>query len=144
MKKVDYTYPVNIRFDCTKCGLCCGDTEHKKRHILLLEQEAQTIAKETTKPTQAFTTEKSNNQPFIYEMKKTTEGKCVFLKNNQCRIYAQRPLICRFYPFELKTENNQHIFRFTLECPSLNRGKIMDKKYFDVLFKLARQKLQQS
>ena len=138
-----YTYPTNTRFTCTKCALCCQDTPNKTRHILLLPQEAQTIAKETSQPTQAFTTKTQNNQPYIYEMQKSPQGKCVFLKNNQCTIYAQRPLICHFYPFELKTQNNQHIFDFTLECPAINQGKPTTKKHFDDLFKLAQQKLKQ-
>ena len=47
-EKVDFTYPVNIKFECNRCGLCCGDTKQKTRHILLLEAEAKKIAAHTS------------------------------------------------------------------------------------------------
>lgn len=81
-------------------------------------------------------------------MKKKPDGKCVFLKNNQCIIYAQRPLICRFYPFELKTaENGVHTFTVTVECPGVlsldttKGGNVLDECYFKRLLRLARGEL---
>ena len=44
---------------------------------------------------------------YSYEMKKNKKGKCFFLKENQCCIYEFRPIICRFYPFELKFDLDQ-------------------------------------
>jgi Fe-S-cluster containining protein len=75
-------------------------------------------------------------------MKKTAEnGKCVFLEKNRCTIYSLRPLICRFYPFELKiVANGKHKFLYTEECPSIGKGKTLNKNYFDELFQLARTK----
>jgi len=56
-----------------------------------------------------------------------------------------RPLICRFYPFELKFDKtrNIHIFDFTLECPEIkqNSSKNVSEKEFKKLFKLAKEKL---
>ena len=71
---------------------------------------------------------------------KKVEGDCRFLKDNKCTIYESRPLICRFYPFELKfdQEKNTHVFSFTLECPTINQGKILTKKDFEELFELAK------
>ncbi len=76
-------------------------------------------------------------------MKKTSEGKCVFLKENQCSIYPIRPLICMFYPFELKFDKDKevHVFDFTLECPGINQGKVLCQKDFKKLFELAHEKL---
>ena len=31
---MDFNYPDNIKFDCIYCGICCGDTSNKKRHIM--------------------------------------------------------------------------------------------------------------
>jgi Fe-S-cluster containining protein len=140
---LDFTYPKNLRFECSRCGLCCGDTPQKTRRILLLPKEAQEIAAATNQLPNSFVVTVEGNAPYMLEMKKT-EGKCVFLKNNQCTIYQQRPLICRFYPFELKTENNQHIFGVTLECPAIGQGQKRYKSYFDALFELAQEKLQES
>ena len=140
---MNFTYPANLRFDCNRCGLCCGDTEEKTRHTLLLEEEASKISAKTSKPIQDFSIEITDNLPYGFEMKKTGEGKCVFLKDNHCSIYSLRPLICRFYPFELKFEKAQglHIFDFTFECPGIKQGKVMDENYFKRLFELAQEKL---
>ena len=142
-EKVDFTYPVNIRFTCNRCGLCCGDTKQKTRHILLLKSEAKKIASHTSQSTSDFSGEIKGKLPYMYEMKKTSDGICIYLKDNKCGIYALRPLICRFYPFELKfNEDKGHYdFDFTLECPETNQGKVFQEKDFNELFKLAQERL---
>jgi Fe-S-cluster containining protein len=139
---VDFTYPINLRFHCSRCGLCCGDTKQKTRHILLLETEAKHITSKTSQPTADFSEKSNDKLPFIYEMKKTGSGRCVFLKENQCTIYSIRPLICMFYPFELKFDKNNelYIFDFTLECPEIGQGKEFSKKNFERLFELAKKR----
>jgi Fe-S-cluster containining protein len=136
---VNLEYPAQLRFRCTKCGICCGDTQEKTRHILLLETEAKQIAKATSQPITGFAKRIHDKAPYQYEMKKTLEkGKCRFLAKNRCTIYHLRPMICRFYPFELKTAaNGKHQFLYTSECPSIGKGKTLSKNYFKKLFQLA-------
>jgi len=75
-------------------------------------------------------------EPYIYKMKKTLDGKCVFLKDSSCSIYAKRPLVCRFYPFELKNMgNNRYTFICTEECPAIGKGPLLRRSYFERLFK---------
>jgi Fe-S-cluster containining protein len=138
-----FVYPQNLSFTCNGCGLCCGDTENKTRHILLLESEAEAISAQTGHPIEDFAEEISGTAPYVYQMKKPHEGKCFFLKNNRCDIYEIRPLICRFYPFELKfsQDSGRYVFSYTLECPTINKGKAMTKKDFDELFALANERL---
>ena len=140
---MDFTCPVKVLFDCNRCGLCCGDTKQKTRHILLLETEAKKIAAHTSLFIADFATEIEDKLPYVYEMKKTSEGKCVHLKSGECSIYPLRPLICMFYPFELKFVEDKGLynFDFTLECPGINQGKIFDEKDFKKLFKLAQVRL---
>lgn len=140
---MDFTYPENILFECNRCGLCCGDTKEKKRHILLLQTEADEISKKTSVSKQEFSSIVTDKTPYLYEMKKTEEGKCFFLKDNTCEIYSYRPLICRFYPFELKFSHDKdtHVFDFTLECPKINSGRSMHRKDFEEMFVLAKEKL---
>ena len=140
---MDFTCPINVRFECNRCGLCCGDTKQKSRHILLLETEAKKIASENSKLLNEFSTEINDKLPYRFEMKKTNEGKCVFLKENQCTIYSFRPLICIFYPFELKFDDFKilHVFSFTTECPTLGMGGSFGEKEFKRLFELAKERL---
>ena len=142
---MSFNYPTAVRFQCAKCGICCGDTKEKTRHILLLKTEAEQIATATSQPTSEFTVKIKDKAPYNYEMKKTENGKCIFLKNNCCTIYTTRPLICRFYPFELKiTHGGKHTFLYTPECPGINKGPMLSKNYFRKLFRLARAKSRQT
>ena len=141
--KLDFEHPVALRFHCIRCGMCCGDTEEKTRHILLLEAEAEQIAKKTLQPISRFSVKIKEKAPYNYEMRKRLQDrKCVFLKKNRCTIYSLRPLICRFYPFELKmvTERKCRFF-FTEECSGLNKGSKLRKNYFEKLLKLAYEKI---
>jgi Fe-S-cluster containining protein len=139
---MSFDYPHAVRFKCTKCGICCGNTQEKIRHILLLNRDAEQIAAATLQPISKFATKIEDKAPYGYEMKKTAEnGKCIFLEKNQCTIYSLRPLICRFYPFELEiTANQKHEFLYTDECPSIGKGKTLSKNYFEKLFHLAQAK----
>jgi len=120
-----------------RCGICCGDTPEKLRHPLLLDSEAERIAAFTGKPISEFASRVEGREPYTCDMKKT-EGKCVFLVGNECTIYSVRPLVCRFYPFELKAaENGQHAFHPTDECPGLGKGKRLGEEHFRRLFRLA-------
>lgn len=136
-----FEYPIRLRFHCTRCGICCGDTEEKTRHIILLRTEAEQIAKTTVQPISNFAVKINGKTPYIYEIKKRKNGKCIFLENNRCIVYSSRPLICRFYPFELKGTNSKKFkFLYTEECPGLKKGQLLNKNYFRKMFQLARVK----
>ncbi len=139
-------HPKNINFNCNKCGICCGDTDNKTRRILLLKPDADHIANHTNQQICTFARQTPEKNPYIYEMKKNPQdGKCIFLKNNQCTIYEQRPLICKFYPFELSTSKERHyIFKFTQECPGISKTQpqtgeegTLNEMYFKKLLQLA-------
>jgi Fe-S-cluster containining protein len=142
--KVPFTYPKNICFVCSCCGLCCGDTPNKKRQVLLLKTEAERIAAYTKRSVNSFAAETSENAPYLFVMRKNPDtGMCLFLEDNQCTVYDQRPLICRFYPFELTTdENGTFVFKETDECPVIcsKNGvetRELDEQFFRELLKLA-------
>lgn len=138
-------YPPDSRFKCLKCGICCGDTHNKIRHILLLEIEAEKISSATAKSIAKFAEKIEGKEPYTYEMSKILkEDKCVFLKQNQCTIYDLRPLICRFYPFELKTKSQRKpVFSSTSECPGIGKGPVLRGDYFRKLFQLARLRMKE-
>ncbi|MCL1970196.1 MAG: YkgJ family cysteine cluster protein [Candidatus Bathyarchaeota archaeon] len=140
---MSFTYPRNLKFECNKCTLCCGNTKEKTRHVIILENEADEIQKQTNININDFCFEITNQQPYRYEMKKQQDEKCFFLKDDTCSIYSFRPLICRFYPFELKFDEKQqtYIFTATTECPAVNHGKRLNQIYFKTLFWLAEEKM---
>lgn len=134
-----FIYPKNLAFSCILCGICCEDTEERKRRILLLDEEANWISYKIGKEISDFAIHYAGKSPYLYQILKKENGKCVFLSiKNQCRIYQDRPLICRFYPFELINRiNGGYEFLFTDECPGINQGEILEKKYFKNLFEIA-------
>ena len=137
---MSFNYPENLKFACLKCGLCCGDTRRKKRHILLLGSEAGKISAFVGRRISEFTRRVEGKAPYVFEMRKSQKtGKCFFLGENTCTIYSERPIICRFYPFELRAgEKSKSVFRLTRECPGLGKGDLLLEDYFQKLFKLAR------
>lgn len=144
-RKLKFDYPVAVHFHCVKCGICCGDTKEKTRHILLLKPEAEQISKTTLQPTTQFAVKIDGEEPYSYEMKKRTEdGKCVFLENDRCTIYSVRPLICRFFPFELNSRGGKYSFHFTEECQGIGKGGILSVEYFRKMFRLARARHRQA
>ena len=139
-RNAEFRYPKNTRFSCSRCMLCCGNTETKDRHILTLEKEAKMISKVTLKPVEIFACRIAGHEPYVYEMKKDKYGRCIFLGPNTCTIYALRPLVCRCYPFELKhEENGSPLFFPTSECPGLGVGEVLEESFFVDLFRLARE-----
>jgi len=139
---MNFDYPTAVHFRCIKCGICCGNTREKIRHVLLLRTEAEQIAAATLQSISEFAVKVEDRVPYSYEMRKTAEdGKCVFLENNHCTIYSLRPLICRFYPLQLKTGvNRKHEFLHTSECPGIGKGKLLRANDFERLFQLAQAK----
>jgi Fe-S-cluster containining protein len=141
-----FDYPPNLRFKCSKCGLCCGDTQQKKRHVLLLKSDAERIASNVKTQINEFAKETVDKAPYVFEMQKEPlDGKCIFLKEDQCTIYEIRPLICRFYPFELSTDKEGfYTFNVTVECPGIfgpstkGVGKRLDSSFFRTLLEMAR------
>jgi Fe-S-cluster containining protein len=135
---LEFDYPKKVRFKCEKCALCCGDTKDRVRRILLLGIEAKGISLKTHKSVNNFAEKIDGFDPYVSMMKKTENGKCIFLRDNLCTIYQTRPLICRFYPFELKeTKNSEHIFGYTNECPAVGKGPCVKKSDFERLFRMS-------
>ena len=130
-----FEYPKHVSFGCNRCSRCCGDTEYEVRHILLLKNDAERISKETLLDINNFSEEVTGSEPYIYEMRKMEKGKCFFLKNNLCTIYKIRPLICRFYPFQLRNiGNNNYSFSYTDRCSGIGKKPKLNETFFENLF----------
>lgn len=129
-----FEYPKNVRFTCERCAACCGNTRERVRMILLLKVEAERISRDTSKRIGEFAERIEGSEPYIYCMRKTDDGKCVFLKDKSCSIYQIRPLICRFYPFQLKyARNNRPVFTYTNECLGIGKGRELKRGFFEKL-----------
>lgn len=129
-----FEYPRHLRFRCLRCALCCGDTEVRERRILLLEAEARRISEATSMEIGEFAERVEGSEPFLYRMRKR-EGRCLFLRGNLCSIYEIRPIICRFYPFQLENlGGDRYRFSYTEECPGIGEGPELGREFFEELF----------
>jgi len=141
-KKENIVYPDNLRWTCVRCAVCCGDTENRTRHVLMLASEARAIAARTGMRIEEFAQRLDGSKPYEFEVRKN-HNKCVFLKGVSCSIYSERPLICRFYPFVLK-RSESGTFEFELperECQGIGRGRKLTQDYYMHLLQIAAEKL---
>ena len=110
--------------------------------MVMLKGEVERIAETISKPVGEFAGEISGQAPYVYEMKKTG-GTCLFLAGNDCTIYDVRPLVCRFYPFELKTaENGRLQFSYTQECSGIGAGRRLRRDFFAKLLQQANERME--
>lgn len=141
----DFNYPKNVRFQCARCTLCCGDTRTRTRHIVMTQTEAKTICETNNQHITDFARKIAGHAPYVHEMRKDRHGKCVFLNKDSCTIYSLRPLVCRFYPFELKSEaTGEYLFSYTDECQGIGKGRILTRKKFVDLMKEAQDRFHQN
>lgn len=76
------------------------------------------------------------SKPYVYAIKKTEDGRCLFLRDRLCTIYGMRPIVCRFYPFQLRNmRGNLYIFNYTGECPGTGKGPYLKKIFYEKMFR---------
>lgn len=135
-------FPPGIKWMCLRCAMCCSDTPDHERKIMMLEEEAVAISKATGLKIDKFTRQLKTSY-YSREMLKK-EGKCLFLKDNICEIYNNRPLICNFYPFGLNKLNSQFTFLLTEEsCKGLGKGKVLEENFYKQLLAYAKNKIKE-
>ena len=98
-------------FRCMMCGDCCRENTPDSNLILISAEEVRDIIAATGMKWD----EVADPYPDFFEAGgcsvtlawclKRKGGQCIFLNNdNRCRIYKNRPWICRTYPFMLTDE----------------------------------------
>jgi Fe-S-cluster containining protein len=110
---IEFYYPNNVKWSCIDCGDCCGDIKERTRMILLLPEDIDRIEKKE----ETDFCEEWVEGSFIGIMCKK-DGKCFFYNGESCRIYDERALLCRMYPFWLEKQNDHFVFGMDQECPS--------------------------
>lgn len=63
-----------------------------------------------------------------YSIRETADGRCAFFEASGCRIYDQRPLQCRTWPFWLQNLRSAAQWEKTRRaCPGIGRGPVIDR-----------------
>ena len=116
-----YEYPLErlartiqeIGFRCMECSKCC--TREFNGHVFLLDRDVKTIriidpAAIEPAPSPEFCDQNGMFYVSGYALRTITNqhGTCWFLENGRCRIYNNRPVICRVYPSMLLREADEY------------------------------------
>jgi Fe-S-cluster containining protein len=97
----------DVGFECTLCGKCC--TRDFNDHAFLLDADAEAIktideSALVPAPYYEFCDNKGEFYVSGYAIRANRDGTCHFLEKGRCKIYEQRPQICRIYPYMLHRE----------------------------------------
>lgn len=99
-----------LGFKCELCARCC--TKEFNDHVFLLDSDLERIRSvdpEAVTPAPYYEFCDQNSRFYVsgYALKAKPDGSCFFLENKRCRIYENRPLICRVYPHMLHREADE-------------------------------------
>lgn len=100
----------DIGFECDLCGKCC--TKEFNDHAFLLESDADRVkeiepAALIPAPYYEYCDQYGRFYVSGYSLRFHPDGTCHFLDSGRCRIYEDRPSICRIYPYMLHREEGE-------------------------------------
>ena len=120
---VNISFSDKLRFSCTKCGACC---RHVGKGIGLREKDLARLGDVVSE------TKSINEHPVFSKVLSSMEGVCSFLSDSSdCRIYSQRPLVCRLYPFYVSVLGDGSVQISIDHCPGVNLAdsELVDQNY---------------
>jgi Fe-S-cluster containining protein len=131
-KKIEFYYPSSLRWNCIKCGRCCKDIDGWDRRVLLLKKDVDGI-KEAGYNNFYKQVEEGK---YIAIMQKNEE-KCIFFEDDKCKIYLNRALLCRMYPFYVDKIGDIFVIYVDDTCMGLDEGNIIVEKFYRDLLEYA-------
>ena len=124
-----------VHFPCRQCGKCCNMLERENwTGISLFPWEKQLFPAEDIKPSLGLgeNPEHPDFKTILYTYDKPG---CIHLQENNCKIYTQRPLVCRSYPFRVTKNNDETIFIVAPECTEIAdwpKKKTITERYVEM------------
>lgn len=133
-----------VTYQCSQCGHCC---RHIEGCVMVESLDAYRMAKHLREQhcgvssTDDVLLQYCEPTPLtaegypIYTLKTVgAEAACVFLRGNQCSIYAARPRTCRLYPFSAGPGERGRDFEYCLcfddnQHYHFNSGKVLVKDW---------------
>jgi len=110
-----------ILFACNKCGECCRDMDIPLTHYDIFRiikskkiEPHDFIAFKPAVEGDIYALWLYSEYQVLYLANKESDNSCIFLENNQCTIYSQRPNSCQTFPF-YKTSLNKLTIAMTAE-----------------------------
>lgn len=104
---------IEIGFACTDCGKCCRSDGPTDEHVAtIFPEEIREIQNridgqwdDVARPIPYGLDDQGCGETFEWGLQTTSCGDCAFYRGQGstggCRIYSNRPFVCRTYPFQL-------------------------------------------
>ena len=138
MEEQSKTLAVSVRakefvsYHCSCCGHCC---RHIENCVMVESLDAYRMAKHLRNQHCGISSTDDVLLRYCEPMPLTDEGypiyvlktvgadaTCIFLRENQCSIYAARPRTCRLYPFSVGPGERGRDFEYCLSTKCLFHG----------------------
>lgn len=111
----------SIGFECRECSACCRRVAEDSNLVIVSPAEVRAIMAatgmawdEVAEPYPDFIDAGNGGEYTLAWCIRRTADACIFLRNGRCSIYANRPWICRTYPFMLDGDD-----LLVSECPGI-------------------------
>jgi len=112
-------YADGLRFECARCGACCGGEEG---NIWITDADVERMAKLIDTAVQEFRARYVKDVGARKSLKEKPNGDCVMYENG-CRVYEVRPAQCASWPFWLGNLGSEDEWRgIAARCPGAGRG----------------------
>ncbi len=126
-------YNSGLRFQCQKCGRCCGGAPGA---VFITENEIELMAKKlkiAIYEFKAMFTQKFNSSTTSLREKKNYD--CIFYNDeNGCLVYDARPMQCRLWPFWERVISSRDNWEETAKsCKGIGLGKLYKLKEIKAL-----------
>jgi Fe-S-cluster containining protein len=116
---------LHLRFSCSNCGHCCRDLR-----VPLTLSDARNLPRSALAWLSPDAVDMTGEPESFVELEEGRRllalqqrgGACVFLAEDRCTLYTQRPRACRLYPFDVSLGRKHGIRRLKLLEPALCSG----------------------
>ncbi len=122
-----------LRFECQPdCGKCC--TNDREGSVFVEPADIEALARKLSMTPRAFALAHTTREVGCdLELKKTSEGHCVFLDDRACTVHEAKPLQCRVYPFlpldGFTPIESEFTWRYEKKfCPGIGKGRLYSKR----------------
>jgi Fe-S-cluster containining protein len=113
----------SIGFECIRCGTCCYPVEMDSNLVMVTPAEIRQIMdysgltwEEVAEPYPESIDDGMNHVYTLGWCIRRLHNECRFLNAGRCKIYQNRPWICKTYPFMLDGDEVR-----TYPCPGIGR-----------------------
>ena len=120
-RPVERTFGPKLRFSCTRCGACC---RHVGSGVGLTAIDLERLGRDRRSRIA---------HPVFLDRLQSDGSSCASLSDADCTVYADRPLVCRLYPFYLGVKNDGTLQVSIDHCPGVDSpgADLVDQSYIE-------------